>query len=62
MENKNEQSQSGGHIHLDELPQLKRAYNKAVKENKTEFTFKGNVLLVSYAKYVIEYFESLKKP
>lgn len=36
---------------------LKRAYNKARDENRESFTFEGHELLVSYAKYLIEYLE-----
>jgi hypothetical protein len=43
----------------DKLKAFKRAYNKAVKEAKTEFDFLGNVILVAYAKYLIEYLETI---
>lgn len=36
---------------------LKKAYNKAKKDNKKVFEFEGNQLLVDYAKYLIEYLE-----
>ena len=39
------------------LDQLKGAYGKAVKANEETFVFKGNLMLVSYAKYLIEYLE-----
>jgi len=48
-------------ISIDELPKLKRAYNKAVKEGKESFMFEDAELVTSYAKYLIEYFESLLK-
>lgn len=38
-----------------ELANLKRAYTIAVDAKKTQFVFKGNDLLVSYAKYLIEH-------
>ncbi len=44
-----------------ELINLKRSYTLAVEENKEQFTFKGNELLTSYAKYLIEYLESRLK-
>jgi len=34
---------------------LKKQYNEAVAANQTSFIFEGNELLVSYAKYLIEY-------
>jgi hypothetical protein len=43
------------------LAKLKKAYNKAVKENKDTFVFEGQELLVSYAKYLIEYLTSRLK-
>ena len=49
------------YVTLSELPKLKRAFNKAVKANKEIFKFKGEEILTSYAKYLIEYMESLKK-
>jgi len=36
---------------------LKRDYEKAVAANDTKFTFEGNVLLVAYAKYLLEYLD-----
>lgn len=40
---------------------FKLAYNKAVKANKTEYIWKGVEVATSYAKYVVEYVEGLKK-
>lgn len=34
---------------------LKRAYKDAVNKGKTEFTFEGQPLLTSYAKYLLEF-------
>lgn len=34
---------------------LKLQYEKAVTENKEQFYFDGNLLLTSYAKYLVEY-------
>jgi|GEM_PF-6488890 len=39
----------------NKFEEFEAAYNKAVEENKTEFTFDGNTVLVTYAKYLIEY-------
>lgn len=49
------------YISLDDLPKLKRLYNKAVKEGKNEFIFKGFVILTDYAKYAVKYLESMKR-
>tara|TARA_R110001599_G_scaffold130748_1_gene306106 strand:- start:971 stop:1162 length:192 start_codon:yes stop_codon:yes gene_type:complete len=38
--------------------QFKKAYEDASLEGKEQFTFEGNDVLVSYAKYVIQYVES----
>ena len=43
---------------LESLRQLKLAYKRAVKEDKESFIFQGQEMLVSYAKYMIEYMES----
>lgn len=40
---------------------FRKSYEKAVKENKTEFEFEGRDFLVSYAKYVLEYLETKYK-
>jgi hypothetical protein len=45
----------------EEFKEFKKLYNKAVKEEKTQFTFKDQPVLVAYAKYVIEYLNTLKK-
>lgn len=37
---------------------LRKAYNEAVKAGRTEFMFAGHIILVSYAKYLIEYLTS----
>ena len=49
------------YITLAELPEFKKAYNKAVKSGKEIFKFKEVDIVTSYAKYLIEYMESLKK-
>lgn len=43
-----------------DLAPLKRAYKAAVKANKYFFVFKGQEVITDYAKYLIEYLESLK--
>lgn len=40
-----------------DLAVLKRLRHKALAEDRDSFEFKGRKLLVSYAKYVIEYFD-----
>jgi len=44
-----------------EVRQLRRLYNKAVKENQEQFEFKGQALLVDYAKYLLEYLDDFFK-
>jgi hypothetical protein len=41
-----------------EVANLKRYYNKAVKDQTKSFFFRGNILLTAYAKYLIEYLDS----
>jgi hypothetical protein len=40
------------------LTKLKRLYNQAVAEKKEIFIFEDKELLVSYAKYLIEYLDN----
>ncbi len=40
------------------LKQLKKQYDKAIEDKQEVFTFQGHELLVSYAKYLIEYAET----
>ena len=47
------------YITLEDLPELEKLYKKAIEEKRDIFIFKDSRLLVSYAKYVIEYFNSL---
>ena len=47
-------------INNENIKKFKREYNKAVKQNKEQFQFEGFPVLVSYAKYLIEYADSLK--
>jgi len=48
-------------VGLQDLPALKKAYNKAVEDKANTFIFKDTELLVPYAKYLIKYLESVKK-
>lgn len=43
-----------------DLPRLKKLYNKALESGVEYFVFDGHELLVNYAKYLIEYLETLK--
>jgi len=47
-------------ITTENIARFKKAYNRAVKTNKTVFIFEGQEVLVTYAKYVIQYADSLK--
>ena len=40
-----------------DLKELKRKYAEAMKSGSESFEFRGHPLLVSYAKYLIEYLE-----
>lgn len=42
----------------EDYSRLKEQYNKAVEDNREQFVFDGHVLLVTYAKYLIEYLGS----
>ena len=41
--------------------ELKKAYDKAVKENKETFEIEDFLLLTAYAKYLIQYLEKTMK-
>jgi len=43
------------------LKELKEKYEEAVQDKKNTFYLGDAVVLVDYAKYLIEYLESLKK-
>lgn len=43
------------------LKELKKAYDKAVKENKETFEIEDVLLLTAYAKYLIQYLEETMK-
>jgi len=42
------------------LDHFKIDYNKAIEEGKETFTYEDEEFVVGYAKYLIEYLESLK--
>jgi hypothetical protein len=44
---------------LEKYNSLKLSYEKAVSENKEQFTFESQILLTSYAKYLLEYLENV---
>jgi hypothetical protein len=44
---------------LEKYNSLKVSYEKAVSENKEQFTFENQILLTSYAKYLLEYLENV---
>jgi hypothetical protein len=44
-------------VGLEDLPELRKAFNKAWDEGRAQFEYKGTPLLTDYAKYLIEYLE-----
>lgn len=42
-----------------DLKRLKKLYNKAVREGRDQFTFRGQPVLTSFAKYYIDYLEGI---
>ncbi len=50
-----------GQITEQNIESFKEAYEKAVKNNEAYFEFEKQLVLVKYAKYVIEYFEQTNK-
>ena len=44
-----------GELTLSDLATFKKKYKEAIKKGVTTFQFKGNEILVDYAKYMIEY-------
>lgn len=44
---------------LERTRHLRALYNEATSKGQTEFTFCGHTLLVSYAKYLLEYLEAI---
>jgi hypothetical protein len=47
---------------IEEYFSFKKAYEEAVKENKTQFKFEKRNILTSYAKYILEYLKDLYEP
>lgn len=45
----------------EKYQELKEYYDMAKQQNKEQFVFYGEVLLVSYAKYLLEYLKPLVK-
>ena len=45
-----------------DLADLKRAYARAASKNADTFEFRGRVLLLAYAGYLIEYLETTLCP
>lgn len=46
---------------LKDQKNFKAKYKKAVEEKKENFVFNGETIFTGYAKYVIEYIDSLNK-
>lgn len=46
------------YLTLADAPGLRKAYEKAVKDQKKSFMYRGHELLTSYAKYLLEYMDS----
>jgi hypothetical protein len=44
---------------LDTYQKLKNEYNKSVQNNLEVFTFEGHELLTTYAKYLIQYLQTI---
>ena len=42
----------------EKVDKLRKEYNKARANNKTQFVFEGKDILVDYAKYLLEYLDS----
>ena len=45
----------------EDAKKLRKLYNKAVAEKQNQFYFKGQGLLVPYAKYLLEHLENIFK-
>jgi hypothetical protein len=46
----------------DKVDALRRAYNHALEIKAEAFTFEGNAILTSYAKYLLEYLSTKFPP
>lgn len=58
MENKARAPNQRFSFDREKVKLLRSYYEQALKEGKTEFSFAGHLLLVDYAKYLLEYLES----
>jgi len=47
-------------ITIKDLEPFRKAYDKAVKEGKDYFTYRGRERVTSYVKYLLECLQSLK--
>lgn len=45
-------------INKHQFEELKKVYNEAVENNVIQFEFAGQLLLVPYAKYLIQHLQS----
>jgi hypothetical protein len=45
-------------FNLENYQLLKLSYEKAVSENREQFVFENNILLTSYAKYLLQHLEN----
>lgn len=51
--------QNNTNLHLPQYAKrFKQKYLQALKENKESFDFRGQEVIVSYAKYVVEHLET----
>jgi len=49
-----------GQVTEENFKTFEKAYKKAVKEEKQLFEFEGNTIVVSFARYLIEYVKNEK--
>ena len=47
-------------ISLENFKEFEKEYELALKEKKDSFLFKGEEILTTYARYVIEYLKTVK--
>jgi hypothetical protein len=46
-------------FNLEKYQLLKLSYEKAVSERREQFVFENNILLTSYAKYLLQHLENV---
>jgi hypothetical protein len=46
-------------FNLEKYQLLKLSYEKAVSEGRDQFVFESNILLTSYAKYLLQHLENV---